>query len=395
LTHAGVVFSAAFWLSSGNLAIGLMSAAVLLSIPINYTDSLSVNPRPLGSLVFTSVIFISLLFPGQFSIIPLGVLYALLLMSHKLSSQVSWIVLGALALTIPNVTWTIALAVPLGFLLAIFGSGGFYLRVIREHIGYLRFHVKFGDFYGRKSFTHPLALLKTDPYLLILGLSVVFAKIYYAPLLVWVLSTCTFAFLWRYGDGYRFASLISGGLSVAIGLWSTNVIISGASFLVISFCLWKQATYLRGLGPPFLISSELVQAFGLIREESNERVLCIPVSYSYACAYFTKKVIVAGDASLTGLRKGIELLEMTKTPEGLKRVIEENQVELVLLERRVNGQHVEKLMRLGFEEIRNDNSQYGVFRRTPSVVIRPVQGYDVSLPRDPNQRSSNSVGESN
>jgi len=369
LIAASLVFAATFFLGSHSLTLGLLSSVVYLAVPINYSDSLSVNPRPVGNMLFTAVIVSLIMFPWDWFPFLLACVYGLLLLSHKLTAQVSWVVLGALAVSLPEITLRLVIGVLLGFGFAMLITKGFYWKVLREHLGYLRYHVKFGDFNHRKSFTHPLALLRSNPivflapFIPVLDLA---RGASYLALLIWVVSTIGFALLWRYGEGYRFASLASSGAAILVALSSENVVVAVATAVVMGYCVWTQVESLRTLTPPFLITKELLQSLDAIKKDGSQRVLCLPLGYSYVCAYFSGKVMVGGDASLNGLTQGFRLAEEIESPEGLRRIIERDRAELVLVEYKTCSNLANQLRSLGFEEIYS-NSDYGVSRMSAAV----------------------------
>jgi hypothetical protein len=370
LITAGLVFAATFSLSSRNLTLGLLSSTLYLAIPINYSDSLSLNPRSLGSMFFTVVMMCVLVLPESWLTLPFACIYGLLLLSHKLTAQVSWVVLGALALSLPEVGLRLMIGVVLGFGFAILVTKGFYRKVLREHLGYLRFHVRFGGFNRRKSFTHPLVLLRSNPFLILMPF-IIFLDLSrgmsYTVLLLWVFATTGFAFLWRYGEGYRFASQASSGAAILVALSGENLLVAAICALVIVYCMWRQVASLRSLSPPFMVTQELIWCLDAIGRESAQRVLCLPMAYSYVCAYFTGKDVVGGDASLNGLKEGFRLSERIGTPGGLREIIEKDRVGLALVEYRTCSDFVGQLKNLGFEEIQS-NSVYGVFRLSAFAV---------------------------
>jgi hypothetical protein len=365
LLHLGLVFVMAYQLSSHYVLIALLSCVVYLSIPANYNDCLSISPRPIGSLLFTASILSLLSLGDTWAAVVFAGLYALLLLSHKLSTQVSWVVLGLLALCIPDLRWRIAIGVLLAFSLVTIFTRGFYLDVLREHLGYLRFHIEFGGLNRRKSFTDPLVLVRSNPFILLLPLAYVqeiSVGMNNLVFLLWGVAALGLAALWRFGDGYRHLSLASSAISLLTAFLSNSLPAVLTTGLFIAYGLSKQIRYLRRLTPPFMISQQLQESLAATRDQHGKCVLCLPLSYSYACAYFTGKLIVAGDASIKGLIEGFNLSKEIETPDGLADVVDKTGVELILLESKTQLEHSELLRRRGFEQAFS-NSCCTVLRR--------------------------------
>ena len=146
-----VLLGLVVFLLTQNIVMTLVAGLLYAISPILITYNFQLNPRSLGSLFF-SIVFLSVLlieltnnYYFLLSIIPFGIL---VLFTHKMTTQI--MVVFFLSYSIIALDLLFVAVVPLIFLLAIFFSKGFYLKILRGHydivtfwkrnINYLRAH---------------------------------------------------------------------------------------------------------------------------------------------------------------------------------------------------------------------------------------------------------------
>lgn len=363
--HAALVFLAALFLGS-SVVTGILGAVVFLSLPLNYADSLSTNPRPLGSLFLTASI-LTLGFGNDYRLWLLFVAsYGLMLFSHKMTAQVSWFVLGVIAITNPAFTLPIGVLVPLSMALCVLVSRGFYWKVLKEHVGYLRFHFSFGNLAGRKSFLNPKVIIKSNPFLFLipLVLFVDHSAMLHGPIVTvlvsWVVATVVIASLWRFGDAHRFLSLASSPTALIIAL-SNNTIVAVLSMVLCIYFLWRQVVTVSRIDAPFLMTGELLRCYEFVKGvASHAPLLCLPLSYSYSAAYLTGKTVLAADASVRGLIEGFKLSRKVEDATQLEKILRESEP-LVFLDKRLLPRYKEIVESAGAERLYS-SERYSVWQ---------------------------------
>jgi len=369
LAHAVLVFGLASFVDSGNPVQNLLAVVLYLSIPINYIDSLSINPRPIGNTLLTASIFSLLLCSNQTIPLIFVVLYGLMLLSHKMTVQVSWFVLGGLAISIPVLAGKIAVSVALAIILVTFSTGGYYWKILKQHIGYLRFHIRFGDLSGRKAFPSPIVLLRSNPFLLIAAVTILLTLYHRTPVepfvASWAIVTCLLAVSWRFGDAHRFLAFGSSATAVLAALSYNSSLVPMLCTSALCYGVWRQIDTLRKFTPPFVITQDLLSCFQFMRKQQQTMLLCLPLSYSYSAAYFTRQTILAGDASLRGLIKGFDLSRRIRTLHGLEETIRETGVGFVLVDHSIFGESKDVFDTIRFITVYSAG-RYSVFRRPPS-----------------------------
>jgi hypothetical protein len=364
MLQAYLVFYITSQLTAHNLLLSLLSASIFLSIPENFQDSLSANPRPFATLLMSASIFCLLLWPSLTFVILFVILYGLLLISHKMTAQVSWFVFVPIGVVLWTLAPLLAVGVVLGFALAVLVSGGFYLSVLREHLAYLQFHIKYGSLRtGRKAIPNPIVFLKSNPFLLaLLPILPQVILIRNSLLLsVFVVATVVFAGVWRFGDSHRFLTVSSWASAVVVAAFANIEWFAVLCFVLIAYCIWRQVGLVRKLAPPFLVNENLLQAFRVLNSEMHDRLLCFPLSYSYSGAYFTGKTLLAGDASMKGLTAELGLSKKLSKIENVCLVLEENRVGLVMVDTKALPEHPRIIESCGFAKFAS-KGEYAMFR---------------------------------
>lgn len=140
--HLILIFFISFSLT-GSLVISLLTQLLYILTPIIILENSSATPRSLGYSLFT-ILFMSLFFNQQYHnpILLLTALMAgsLIFLSHRFTTQ--GFLFFALFFSIIERNPLYIITFTISFFLALFISRGFYLRVLRGHIGNLLFWQK-------------------------------------------------------------------------------------------------------------------------------------------------------------------------------------------------------------------------------------------------------------
>jgi hypothetical protein len=307
------------WVLFGRNA-ALISTVIYAVIPKNIGMTSSFNPRPLGNLFVSCSVVALLLYvhTGMWMFVVLSViLNSLVLHSHKLSTQFLFFLSVVLSLCFGVKKGILGLmpigTLLLGFLFAIIISKGHYMVVLKDHIRFLRFHFKSGNFSGKKIMGNPLNILKYNPWLFLLVFLVVKSNVFVslnAILLVCVATSVFLYFFWVWGDSSRYleyaslpSAILCGGL-LDNNIDAINSILFGVIVVmcIVAVCAyWKKAN--------FVVDENFVKClkyFTTISEK--EKVLCLHVDGNYIAAYFSNQQIIGGEANFKGLKYNLEEL---------------------------------------------------------------------------------------
>lgn len=140
--HLIIIFFISYFLT-GSLVISLTTQLIYLAIPIIILENSSATPRSLGYSLFTLVFFLLFLFQenGNIYLIPLIIFFgSLIFLSHRFTTQGFLFFSIFFSLVNKNTIYIIIFAV--SFFLAVILSKGFYLEVLKGHIGNLIFWYK-------------------------------------------------------------------------------------------------------------------------------------------------------------------------------------------------------------------------------------------------------------
>jgi len=104
-----------------------------------FENTVAFNPRSLGLLLYSLVVYIAVLCPENlFSILAIAFIIMLINLAHKFATQV--VILGLLPYVFIFGRLYYLSSIALGFLLSIFLSRGFYLKILKEHYCWLYYY---------------------------------------------------------------------------------------------------------------------------------------------------------------------------------------------------------------------------------------------------------------
>ncbi|MEM3439434.1 MAG: NAD(P)-dependent oxidoreductase [Candidatus Bathyarchaeia archaeon] len=268
---------------------------------------------------------------------------ALLLLTHRLSAQALWLS-SALLLPLlvggepPAIAW-----IPLGFALALAISKGSYLRVLRDHLEHIRFHLRYGEMgRGRKRPGNPLDLARLNPFAAIpfLGL-MAHPGLLGDPLLWWLAAALALFFAWIWGDGHRYLAFASFPASILIARLS---LLQSPAILIatpLAFALSARKVYWIARSFADWPSYSPLKALGIPR---SSRAFT-PDALNYALPYYTgcKALCGPGSEALYFWRE--RLYPLTK--ERLKAVADEYGLTHMLIPKGEAGKVPEGFIRRG------------------------------------------------
>lgn len=140
--HLTIIFFASFYLT-GNLYIAFLAQALYVLTPIIILENASATPRSLGYTLFT-IVFMSLFFYSVYSnilFLPIAFIAGtFIFISHRFTTQ--GYLFFSLFFTIITKDLLYISVFIFTFLIAIVLTKGFYIKVLRGHIGNLKFWYK-------------------------------------------------------------------------------------------------------------------------------------------------------------------------------------------------------------------------------------------------------------
>ena len=120
---------------TGDPGVTLMAGLLYATTPIQVSYNIQLNPRGLAALMLDGLLLILLVLldpGGPWWLWPIIVLLGgLILLTHKMSTQLFWFVILGTALIYRN--WPLLALIPLSMIVALVLSRGFYANVLRAH----------------------------------------------------------------------------------------------------------------------------------------------------------------------------------------------------------------------------------------------------------------------
>lgn len=378
----GVLLFAFAWVAIGQ-AGAIIALTAYLVTPVCVTESFSLTPRTLGSLWLSGTLLsLTVAFHSSLSIIFVAVAsvcFALTLLTQKMATQtllfVVFIVGGTLAFTAHGQDLPIVFfALLFGIILAFTISKGHYIRVLKEHLDYLRFHRRYGSVLTKgKNFGNVVKIFGAlNPLLVLVCFALVengigihaFSSEITLVLTSWAFSVAALAIFWRYGDAERHILFSAAPSALLVGyayqsvLSQTNLAIY---VMIVAYCMFIIYVSIRRLSRPFVVEKNLLECFTHLSSPPAKVIMTIPTAYAYAAAYYTKQRIASGDASFNGLQYEAQVLsDALQGTEPFKRVLAELNVTHLVVE----GEYhiVSELTQESYLEVDYRKGEFTVFR---------------------------------
>jgi hypothetical protein len=337
-----LLLGAAHWLSDGNLVVIAMAGLIYATIPIQTSYNVQLNPRGLGALMLELVLMLLLwvyALDGAWWVwIPIVVLSALILLTHKMTTQLLWFMVLGTAV-IYHRPLLVAL-IPASILAALVLSRGFYWKVLRAHWDIVSFwnrnwrwigadQLRESPIYGDGSYERPQKLHRSglkglawqcyvlfgfNPSVWIACLLVYDRLVLESPrliyptyLLVWLLLPCIFALLTTFtpvlkclGAGYLYVynTSLLAALLLALSFQYTRAPEFSTPIVALALALNT-----AGLATYYVrfyrdrrarVDSGLNAMIDALRPQPRGIVMCVPGSWYEVVSYKTGHPVLWG-----------------------------------------------------------------------------------------------------
>jgi hypothetical protein len=337
-----LLLSVAYWQSDGNLRVIAIAGLIYATIPIQTSYNIQLNPRGLGALMLEVILVLMLWYfvsgDGWWVWVPIVILSGLILLTHKMTTQLFWFVVVGTALIYRE--WSLVALVPASITAAYLLSGTFYTKVAKAHWDIVAFWhrnwrwigsdwLRESPIYGDGLYERPEKLHRSGlkgriwQFYVLFGFNpaawiaclLVYDRlfqsapvlIYPTYLLVWLLLPCLFALLTTFvgplkslGAGYLYVyntSLIAALLlsltfeytrapefSTPLVLLALLLNIGGLVTYYLRFYEDKRARVDTGLGV----------ILETLREQPSGVVICVPANWCEVVSYKTGHPVLWG-----------------------------------------------------------------------------------------------------
>lgn len=369
--HLIVIFVISY-LITGSILIAITTQLIYILTPIIILENSSATPRSLGYTFFTLVMvfWIYYMQSGNLIFVMLSIVFgSLIFLSHRFTTQ--GFLFFSIIISLLNKNFVLFFVFIVSFIVALLVSRGFYLTVLRGHIGNLKFwkeNIKYrfahqvkgnlspvntSDFVFRM-YTQflkfpPFVLQITNPWIVVVFYIYFFEvpkDFMFVQLVIWVMSSYVFALLaiWvpklRFlGEGQRYlelsafpSALLSANFlfSKIKRPWSTELIIlylfMGLAALLTIIVIQRKAIIkekIRTLTP------QMKKMFSYLRVYRDKpRLLCIPHQITTNTIYHTGCPVFVNADYLT-ISKISDVYPFIKKP--IKEIMEKNKLDMILL----------------------------------------------------------------
>jgi hypothetical protein len=354
LLRLGLVMVLVMCLKLGNSYwIVALSGAIYALTPMLIHYNVQLNPRGLGALFLDLLVVLMAwwyLMNGPFWVwIPVLLLSGLVLLTHKMTTQLFWFLCMAAAFI--TMDWRFLTLVPISILVALILSKGFYWNVLKAHWDIVTFwnrnwrwlqahSVKESPIYGEFQYETPTRLhrngwggvkrhltylMGNNPWawllLVLAGLDVLEGKRVFLAVSPWIwvwvglvcafsMSTLFLAPLKCLGAGHLYLYNVSFPVALLWGLVVDRAGLGGVvtGFIAIGFLLSMASivfSFKRVLGSATLgIDHDFEGALDFLKRAPRGPVLCLPPQWYDVVAYKTGQPVLFG-----GHGYGFRLLE--------------------------------------------------------------------------------------
>lgn len=317
-----------FSLHNFDATIALIAVTIYCFTPFAIDISFSMGPRVFANF-FLIVCVVSTFYEitnGSAIFLIMAILGAtLVLLTQRLAVQSLIAILLTEAVVVGNIGPIVILFT--SFICSIVISKGFYLTVLKGHIGFVRtMSSRLLDPEKRKEQASPFLDVKSIAFNLpvIFLLPIIFYQSYpwsilSSYLLGWICSLLILSSLWVFGEGYRHMANTVAPLAIVGGAWAiqfNNII---AIMVVISISLilslYKIIRLSRRRDLGIVVSPQIVEALLYVKEQGkpSDVILAIPTDYSYHVAYFSGAIIAHSSGGFAkGLAYNMKINRMIK-----------------------------------------------------------------------------------
>jgi len=282
-----LIFLYYFTLSFGE-NVALLASLIYALSPVVVYSCFSLSPRSFSNtfLIFSMVSLFYYLNGNPFFLLPFFISTAIILLSHRMTTQAIVIVIVLESVFFFNLVPIAILLLAVAFWRILLGKT--YFRFLKNHIDRLIMYAKSGGYRERRvKPDSPLRIISTFPLtLLILANAIYFGLLGGLFLNVWFLSLLIASSIWTLGDGFRYMTnaVFPGSILAALVLSNTpNSLLILSIFLLISiFAIYRVIKLYQTSHR--VISKDVVKCFDFVRKNAkpNDTLLFLPFEYQYA-----------------------------------------------------------------------------------------------------------------
>ena len=334
-----LLLAVAHWLSGGNLQVIAVAGLIYATIPIQTSYNIQLNPRGLGAIMLDALLILLLVaitFPRTWVWVAIVVLGALILLTHKMTTQLLVVTLLVTAAVYSRPD--LLLLLPAWFAGAVVLSGGFYWKVLRAHVEIVRFWHRnwrwigadllrespiYGDgVYERREKLHKPGLrgVAWHAYIMFgfnpaawLACVLIYERlflrsaIYPTPLLLFLLVPCAWAVatsfigpLKQFGAGYLYVYNTSVMASIVLALTFVYTLAPALSTGLVGVALLLNTLGVAIYYRQFLrnrrtrIDDGLESMIERLRAQPRGVVMCVPVNWCEVVAYKAGQPVLWG-----------------------------------------------------------------------------------------------------
>ena len=307
-----------------NMTVAIFSMILYLVTPFNYENSFNLSPRSFANTFLIISIYSYFSYYYQHSILALFICLVFMsftLLTHRLNAQSLIFVMISLSLGLYDLTPI--LLIIFSIVVNIIITRKFYYKVLLGHIALVK------NFFGRA--LKPLSIkniLKLLPNPVIVLYNIPFIVFIFFPIevslqtkfyLIWGISLMIFSLIWITGEGGRHLLNAIPSYATIFTIWAISsgrydvmISIIGVSILVI---ISKILRSINNMEMCWVVEKDILDAFLYVNQNKhdNDLLLCLPINYSYAAAYFTGCMLLqSSEGSLEGIKYNYIFFERLK-----------------------------------------------------------------------------------
>ncbi len=281
------------------------------------------SPRPLGIFFYSIIVCITIFCPlNWFSLLSISLLVALACLAHKFTIQA--LILGLIPYMIIFNKPILFVSFLLGLLISILISRGFYLKILKEHIFWIRFY----NFKRKIHFAHDFSyILARNPWYLVIfviilsviGNNLVFlnsdlsAKIFFWGIVNLLIALIVLIpSLSLIGEYYRYIEygLVPVGIAIGLSMNNLNYLIIVALFIALFLSLIALLRLKKNIkDSKMLVNPNDIPLYQSLKDCCTSNLLVIPSIRTLEVNYFSQLSVVhlvRGHGILDYLAKIIE-----------------------------------------------------------------------------------------
>ncbi|MEA2040398.1 MAG: hypothetical protein U9N82_11325 [Thermodesulfobacteriota bacterium] len=330
--HGLIVYFFCYWFT-GSLYASIAAGVSYAVVPTLYSENRNLNSRALSSLLFSANMLCLFLFvksPSWTLAVPLLVSGFLVLMTHKMATQVMAFAYLFLGIHLWKAYVPLLFLVIMGLTFAL--SAGFYGKVLKAHFDILAFwrrhidEVRAHQVFESHVYRDPnrktdrlylpgwrgvskkiINLLAHNPLILMLPLFVKAGPDFFSgwlfAVIALILLTTFFSPMIFLGEGFKYIKYLAFPQSLFLGIYAcsvkeilwANIVIAAFGLLSLGVMVYLHIyTNRESLGKVSGVDNSLKEILEVVRQLPGEKFLCLPTPIGEVLAYKTGKKVLSG-----------------------------------------------------------------------------------------------------